>query len=87
MNKEQALEIWKDGVRLLESYKGKPMFKLSDDDRKKIIEIKVRIESAIKDLNSCDAVWVSEEYTKWFKKEMYPKHKAEIEMIKKNFPS
>ncbi len=28
--------------------------------------------NAVKGLNSCDAVWLNDEYSKWFKKEVQP---------------
>ena len=65
MNKEEILERLKDSVLTIlrkgkEFRENPPLFQKWQENYHKL-------ENGIKSLNSCDCLWVNDEYGKWFK--------------------
>jgi len=84
VRKEEILKEWKEIILIMVN-NGQKMFTdpelaKSFSDRSKALIIDM------KDLNSCDACWVNDQYGKWFKKYIAPKHQKIMNQIKMHGP-
>jgi len=69
MTKEEILEALKTEILNLRDHPEK--FKTPEDIKERCYN-QERINNACKNLNSCDASWLSEEYAKWYDIEIKP---------------
>jgi len=65
VNKEELLDQYKDLI-LTMALKGDEL-KTNEVLLRKWSGNKVKLEEAMKELNSCDALWMGDAYSKWFR--------------------
>ena len=73
---ELLLVLQKNGQKMVTD----PELSKSFTDRSDTLNIEIL------DLNSCDACWVNDQYGKWFKKYIAPKHQKIMNQIKLHGP-
>lgn len=81
MKKEQILDLLKDTVLTLKD-KSKELSK-NDLLYKAWKEQNKRVAEEVKKLDSCDMLWISDEYGKWFKQHILP----EVDKFRNNLGS
>jgi hypothetical protein len=76
-----ALKAVQDVVLFMANNRGK--IKGNPEMTKELFRLKGDMDEKVSSLNSCDALYVTDEYAKWFKEEIEPRFKDEIEQIRK----
>lgn len=76
-----ALKALQDVILFMANNRGK--IKGNPTMTEEFFRLKADMDKKISSLNSCDALWVTDEYGKWFKTEIEPRFKDELEKIRK----